>query len=198
VKITRLQPQAKRPDRVSVFIDDKYAFSLTRDQVAELELKLGQEVDPIRIRQFLADSVFGKLRDQTYRWLAIRLRSRWEIETYLARKTEDEKLRQRLLTLLDGQGYVDDAKFAAAWVRHRNLIKPMSQYRLKQELLQKRLPMEIIEEALSEQPQDDIAAIRSLVAKRGHRYPDRQKLMAFLARQGFKYADIKTALSERE
>lgn len=196
MKITRLQPQAKRPDRVSVFIDDKYAFSLAHDQLAELGLKLGQTVDPVRIRQFLADSVFGKLRDQTYRWLAIRLRSRWEIEAYLARKTEDEKLRQRLLALLEEQGYVDDAKFAAAWIRHRNLIKPMSQYRLKQELLQKRLPMDVIDEALVEQPQDDVAAIRALVAKRGHRYRDQQKLMAFLARQGFKYSDIKTALSQ--
>jgi SOS response regulatory protein OraA/RecX len=56
--------------------------------------------------------------------------------------------------------------------------------------------MEVIDQALADQPQDDIAAIKQLIAKRGHRYPDRQKLMAFLARQGFQYGDIKTALTE--
>lgn len=196
MKITRLQPQTKRTDRVSVYVGGKYAFSLANDQVAELGLEVGQEIDTDKIKRYLAESDFGKLRDKTYRWLAIRLRSRWEIESYLDKKTKDEAAKSRLLTLLVEQGYVDDSKFAQAWIRHRNLIKPMSEYRLKQELLQKRLPMEIIEEALIQQPQDDVEAIRQLVTKRGHRYPDRQKLLAYLSRQGFRYHDIKQALEE--
>lgn len=196
MKITGLKQQVKRPDRVSVYVDGKYSFSLAKDQMSGLGLKTGQDVDPEQVKNYLADSAFGKLRDQAYRWLAIRLRSEWEVQTYLDRKSQDEAQKQRLLTLLNEQGYVDDKKFADAWIRHRNLIKPMSNYRLKQELLQKRLPMEVINEALIEQPQDDVAAIKQLVAKRGHRYSDQQKLMAYLARQGFRYDDIKTALTE--
>ncbi len=196
MKITGLKQQVKRPDRMSVYVDGKYVFSLAKDQLAKLGLKTGQIVDPIQIKNYLADSSFGKLRDQTYRWLAIRQRSEWEVQTYLRRKTKDEAQQRRLMALLTEQGYINDSKFAAAWIRHRNLIKPRSSYRLKQELLQKRLPMEVISQALAEQPQDDVSAIRELVAKRGHRYADRQKLMAFLARQGFRYDDIKTALTE--
>lgn len=196
MKITHIKPQVKRQDRVSVYLDGKYAFSLAKDQLADLNLKEGQEINSGRIEQYLADSVFGKLRDQVYNWLSIRLRSRWEVEDYLRHKTEDESLRSRLLSLLEEQGYIDDIKFAGAWIRHRNLIKPMSKRRLKQELLVKRIPMEIIDDSLSEQAIDDQTAIKELIAKRGHRYPDKQKLMAFLARQGFDYGTIKEALNE--
>lgn len=169
---------------------------MARDQLAELQLKQGQEIDPSRIEQYLTDSAFGKLRDQVYNWLSIRLRSGWEVENYLRRKSEDEDLRKRLLNLLKEQGYIDDVKFAGAWIRHRNVIKPMSKRRLKQELLVKRIPMEIIDNSLLEQATDDQTAIKDLIAKRGDRYPDKQKLMAFLARQGFDYGTIKEALNE--
>lgn len=196
MKITHIKPQVKRQDRVSVYLDGKYAFSLAKDQLADLNLKKGQEINSGRIEQYLADSAFGKLRDQVYNWLSIRLRSRWEVEDYLRHKTEDESLRSQLLSLLEEQGYIDDIKFAGAWIRHRNLIKPMSKRRLKQELLVKRIPMEIIDDSLSEQAIDDQTAIKELIAKRGHRYPDKQKFMAFLARQGFDYGTIKEALNE--
>lgn len=194
--ITEISQQIKRTDRLSVYLDGKYSFSLAKDQLPQLGLKLGQQLSQEKIDELKGASTFGKLRDQVYNWLSIRLRSRWEVEDYLRHKTEDESLRSRLLSLLEEQGYIDDIKFAGAWIRHRNLIKPMSKRRLKQELLVKRIPMEIIDDSLSEQAIDDQTAIKELIAKRGHRYPDKQKLMAFLARQGFDYGTIKEALNE--
>lgn len=196
MKITRIQQQVKRTNRFSVYVDGKYAFSLAQDQLAELGLKVGEEIDTIQVKQYLTDSAFGKLRDQVYNWLSIRLRSRWELEDYLKRKTDDESLMRRLMTLLEEQEYVDDSKFADAWIRHKTLIKPMSKLRLKHELLQKRIPLEIIEDKLADEKLDDTAAVRQLIARRGRRYPDKQKLMAFLARQGFDYGTIKDALAE--
>lgn len=195
MRVTDIKQQTRRPDRFSVYVDDKYAFSLARDQLVELRLKVGDEVDPQQVEQFKSDSNFGKLRDNTYRWLAIRLRSEREVVDYLKRKTDDENQRQKLLEFLAEQGYVDDAKFAEAWIRHRTLMKPMARYRLKQELIQKRVPMEIIEGKLSEFELDDVAAARQLIGRKAHRYPDRQKLMAYLVRQGFSYDVIKQALN---
>lgn len=194
--ITEISQQIKRTDRLSVYLDGKYSFSLAKDQLPQLGLKLGQQLSQEKIDELKGASTFGKLRDQVYNWLSIRLRSRWEVEDYLRHKTEDESLRSQLLSLLEEQGYIDDIKFAGAWIRHRNLIKPMSKRRLKQELLVKRIPMEIIDDSLSEQAIDDQTAIKELIAKRGHRYPDKQKFMAFLARQGFDYGTIKEALNE--
>lgn len=195
MRISRITQQAKRPDRYSVYLEGKYAFSLAKDQLAELGLKIDDDIDPAKIKQYKTHSSFGKLRDRTYRWLAIRLRSRQEIVDYLKRKTDDDEQRQKLLELLSEQGYIDDAKFAEAWIRHRTFIKPMASYRLKQELLHKRVPLEVIEDKLGEFELDDVTAARQLIAKKARRYPDRQKLMAYLVRQGFSYDVIKRALA---
>lgn len=195
-KITAIKAQVKRPDRVSIYVDEKYRFSLSKDQAAGLNLSIGQELSSEQIDSLKDDSKFGKLRDNTYRWLALRPRSEFEIQQYLKRKTTDQTLIDRVLELLASSHYIDDAKFAASWVQHRTLIKPISQRRLRQELLQKRIPAEIIEQTLENTGLDDLEAVKQLIIKRAHRYSDQQKLMAYLARQGFNYDTIKTALSE--
>lgn len=195
-KITDIKEQARRPDRVSVYVDDKYSFSLTKDQALKSGLMVGQDLNPVETERLKDDSKFGKLRDNTFRWLAIRLRSRYEIEQYLDRKTEDNELKQRLLVMLEEMGYINDVKFAEGWIRNRILLRPVSQLRLKQELLQKRVPKEIIETALEQDAPDELAAAKLLIAKHSRRYKDRRKLMAYLGRQGFNYGTIKTALEQ--
>lgn len=197
-RITDIKPQAKRPDRVSVYLDGKYVFSLARDQLASLGLKTGQELDPKDVARLKDASAFGKLRDLTYRWLALRLRSEHEIDQYLRRKTEDEELKERLKQELKLYNYIDDAKFAAAWIADRRAVKPASRYRLKRELLQKRVPLAIIDDQLDSADLDDVAAAKAIIARRGARYDDKRKLMAYLARQGFSYDAIKRALADED
>jgi SOS response regulatory protein OraA/RecX len=56
----------------------------------------------------------------------------------------------------------------------------------------------IIEEMLSGSDRNDSDELAKVIAKKRARYPDDQKFMAFLARQGFSYDDIKSALSASE
>ena len=43
-----------------------------------------------------------------------------------------------------------------------------------------------------------MAALRKMIAKKINKYDDERKLVAYLARQGFKYDDIKSALVDDE
>lgn len=195
-EITGIKQQQKREDRFSVYVDGKYSFSLARDQLMQLGLKTGQEVSDEDIKRLKGSSDFGKLRDRTYKWLGIRPRSAHEIEQYLRRKTDDEELKDKMIEELKKYNYIDDKKFAEAWISGRTAIKPISEYRLRQELIKKRVPKEVIDASLEEAGLDDLSAVKEVIAKRGHRYKDKQKLMAYLARQGFRYDVIKQALNE--
>ena len=56
---------------------------------------------------------------------------------------------------------------------------------------------ETIEQLVSENIRSDGEELRKIIAKKHHKYAgDQQKFMAYLARQGFSYDDIKTALEE--
>jgi SOS response regulatory protein OraA/RecX len=62
------------------------------------------------------------------------------------------------------------------------------------ELQQKHVSSDVINQVLAEDETDERASLRELVAKKQARYPDRQKFMQYLARQGFSFDDIKSVL----
>lgn len=197
-KITNIKSQVKNKDRVSVFIDGKYSFSLSTWQFAGAGLKVGSEMTEKELVEFQADSDFGKFYDRTLMWLLLRPRSTWEVEDYLRRKTDDEDLRESVLKRLLAKSYIDDNDFAERWVQNRRLLKPISKLKLRQELLKKRVPKETIDQTLEADETDEREVLKELIVKKRRisRYQDDKKLMEYLARQGFRYGDIKVALDE--
>ena len=48
MKITSIKQQVKRADRYSIYVDDKYSFSLSEQELLSIKIKVGQEVTKIR------------------------------------------------------------------------------------------------------------------------------------------------------
>jgi regulatory protein len=195
MKITNIKQQVKRADRYSVFVDDKYAFSLGESALLELQLASGQELDAQRLKEFKEVSSNDKAYGNALRYAAMRLRSEWELRTYLRRKEVDEPVAEQIISKLQNLHFLDDAAFARSWVANRHLLKSTSQRKLRLELKQKRVPEAIIDVVLREDEVDERESLRQLVAKKQARYPDRTKFMQYLARQGFGYDDIKAVLN---
>ena len=196
MKITAITQQAKRPDRYSIFVDGKFAFGLSEGGLLESGLATGQELDEARLKELKKMAGQDKAYNNALRYAAMRPRSEWEMGTYLQRKGVDEPVAQQIMQRLKRARLLDDGDFARAWVSHRRQLKSTSKRKLRLELKQKHVPEEIIEQVLSEDETTDRAALRDLVAKKRARYPDQQKLMAYLARQGFSYDDIKVVFEE--
>lgn len=104
----------------------------------------------------------------------------------------------RVYDRLVEKGYIDDEKFTRYWVENRNMTKGMSRRKLQAELRAKGVESSVIEKHLAESPRDEMAELQKIITKKRARYPDDQKLMQYLARQGFSYDDIKTALSPHD
>ena len=96
------------------------------------------------------------------------------------------------------KGYVDDFKFAKFWIENRNQRKGSSIKKLKSELFSKGVSDEIIEQILASSKRNDSEEIQKIIAKKAKKYTDEKKLVAYLARQGFSYDEIKRALSKDE
>jgi regulatory protein len=197
MNITAIKQQVKQKDRYSIFVDGKYAFSLSESALLDARLNNGQELSEQELRELKQQSADDKVFGLALRYVAIRQRSEWEIRSYLDRKKVSPALADVILNRLSEYGYVDDAKFAEAWVNNRRLLRPTSWRKLQQELRTKRISTEVIEQILAEDETDELDALRKLVAKKRARYPDQLKFMQYLARQGFTYADIKQVLEEK-
>jgi regulatory protein len=199
MKITAIKQQDKRKDRFSIFIDGTYAFSLGEAGLLEQKLTVGQLVDAKQLQDFKKISANDKAYANSLRYASLRARSEWELTDYLRRKQIVSPLAETILNKLSDIGLLNDEAFARAWVENRRLLKPISIRRLKQELRQKRVSDEIINLVLADTEINELENLRRLIAKkrRNSNYQDKPvKLMQYLARQGFSYEDIKTALRE--
>lgn len=105
-----------------------------------------------------------------------------------------EENAERTFNRLVKYGYVSDEKFARWWVENRNQKKGTSLRKLRAELRSKGIETGIIEMVLGESERNDSDELQKIIAKKRSRYDDEQKFMQYLARQGFSYDAIKSAL----
>jgi regulatory protein len=207
MKITSISAQTKNPNRVNVGVDGKYRFSLDIFQVGDLGIKIGKEYSDAELTALETESQFGKLYARALEYVMMRPHSGREVRDYLYRKTRASRtktgekregyspaLTERVFERLCEKGYINDEKFARWWAENRNLTKGSSMRKLTAELRAKGVPGDIIEQVLNEAGRDDADELAKVIAKKRARYVDDQKFMQYLARQGFNYDDIKTAL----
>jgi regulatory protein len=212
-KITKLSAQQANNQRINVFVDGVYILSLDLYQVAEFGIRVGKEYGEQELQALEEESVFGKLYARALEYTMIRPHSEHEVRDYLWRKTRDtkvrskktgelltrkgvsEKIANRVLERLVQKGYVDDEKFARFWLENRNQRKGISHRKLEAELRAKGVTSDIIADAMQKYPRDEKSELLKIIEKKSKKYDDENKLIAYLARQGFSYDAIKDALA---
>lgn len=222
MKITKISQQVRRQDRYSIYVDEKYLFSLNEYQLASSGLRIGKELTESEVESFATESQFGKAYERSLNYVMIRPRSEKEIKDYLTRtflypkpktyvnkkgervfkKQEVDKAKvaemiERVLQRLNDKGYINDEAFAKSWVASRQLHKKPSKRKLEQELYAKGIDQKIIATVLQNSEETEKDNLLELVKKKRRlvRYQDNQKLTTYLLRQGFNYDDIKECIS---
>lgn len=211
MKITAITAQKRDKDRVNVSVDGRYRFSLDVMQLVDLGIRVGKEYTEEELIALEEESQFGKLYTRALEYCLMRPHSKRELKDYLYRKTRDTRMKdgavkkgvsvaltERVFDRLESKKYIDDEKFAAFWIENRNLRKGASKRKLSSELSTKGVERSIIERLLAETERDDISELQKIIDKKRPRYDDEQKFMAYLARQGFSYDDIKVALANND
>jgi regulatory protein len=195
MKITAISPQQRNQQRVNISVDGKYSFSLDIFQVGELDIRIGKEYTEAELTALQEESEFGKAYGRAIELIARRPRSEREMEQYARKKLWSPELAERVISRLKDRAYLSDESFARFWVGARVAGKPISRRKLVAELRAKGVASDIIEKAMAGGEHDELEDLKAIIEKRRHRYDDEQKLLAYLARQGFSYEDIKRALS---
>lgn len=197
MRISRIAQQLKNTERVSVFVDGKYAFSLNLDQLLESKLKSGTEINEAQLKAFIKMSQDGKLKIRATEWLLIRPRSSKELKDYLYRKKLEPEQIKAWLEEFQNKNYQNDQYFAKWWVEQRR-NKNRSSIFIKSELKAKGIDNETISIALETNAADDKIALRALIEKKRQlsKYKDERKLIEYLMRLGYRYSLIKEVLAE--
>jgi len=189
MKITKLEYQKKDPDRVNIYVDEKFATGIDVNNVVKLGLYSGQELSSEQLAKIIDESEFGKLFNTALNFLSFRPRSEWEIKQKLIKKTKDEQMISGVLDKLKKIGQVDDEVFARWYVEQRQTFRPKGKRAIEVELRRKGVKVKV-ESSLSEEQ----LAKKALAKFRGPK--DKVRISRFLASRGFDWDTIRDILGE--
>ena len=183
---------------MNVYLDDEFAFGLAA--FTAVSLRIGQHLTEADIDKLkIADSQ-ETAKQAAIRFIEQRPRSAAEVRRRLRQKGFDEAAIAHAIERLQAVELLDDLAFARYWVDQRETFKPRSQMALRQELQQKGVSRDIIDEAIV--PVDDMASARRLAEKQAPRWRNleeeafRAKMAGYLQRRGFPYDIIKQVTAE--
>ncbi|NUQ38936.1 MAG: RecX family transcriptional regulator [Caldilineales bacterium] len=196
--ITRIVYQQRNRQRVNVFVDGAFALALPDAEAARLQV--GQTLTPADIARLRQIDDAAKAYDKALRLLGSRPRSQQEIAQRLNRAGYPPEIVSAALARLQQQGYLDDAAFIAWWIENRARFSPRGRRALQQELRQKGLDPQMIDQALAMIPDEDqaLAAARQRAARwRGlSQEAFDHKLLSFLQRRGFDFETARAAAAQ--
>lgn len=208
MKITTIKTQIKSENRVSIFLDGKYSFSLNLDQLLEERLKKGEEIDGDRLKSLKKLSDEGKLKQRTLEWVLIRPHSVKEFRDYLYKKQASKDLIEAWVQEFKDKHFLDDEKFTI-WFAENRIRKNKSTRAITAELYSKGIAgstisstLKSLEKASSadDREKQDKIAIKNTITKiiNRPRYQDEDKLKAYLLSKGFRYQDIKEVIEAND
>lgn len=187
--ITRLQIQQKNKERVNIFLNEEYAFSL--ELMLAAGLRKGQQLTEAEIVALQAEDEQKRTYAAALTFLGQRVRSRAEVEQRLQQREFTPEAIEGTMTRLQREGYLDDATFGQQWVSNRQRFRPRSERALRYELRRKGMDSSVIDEVLQEAEIDEDAAAWAALAPKVGRWQGLeraqfiQKAGGFLARRGF-------------
>jgi regulatory protein len=198
-RITSLKVQKRNPNRVSIYLDEEFAFGVSR--IVAAWLRVGQELSEEKIAELQDQETKEAAMQRALLLLSYRPHSEAEIRQKMKKGGFDPEVITKVLDRLRELGLVRDDSFAREWVENRSALKPRSRKMMAYELRQKGVAEEVIDQALETTSEDEDLALQA-ATQYAHKLMGKdwqefyRRLMSFLARRGFSYEIANTVVRQ--
>jgi regulatory protein len=196
MKITAIKQQVKNLERVSIFVDGKYSFSLSLDELVVHKIKNNDELSEADVKRLKKISTDGKLKARALEWVLNRPHSVREFNDYLSRKKAEPDLIEKWAEEFTSKKYLNDYTYAQ-WLYELRARAGKSNRAVRAELFKKGIARDISDIVFEENVDDEADRVKMLIAKKCKlsRYKNNpQKLGQYLTSQGFSYGLVKESL----
>jgi len=200
MKITRIK-KVKRRNKYKLFIDNKYAFSLSKKALDKFCLEENQEFDSEELKYLREKIEFFEGEKALVHFLKYRFRSEKEMRRKLKLKKISNKVCERLIDKFKDYGYINDERFAENYLSDLLHHHPQGEYFIKKKLYQKGIDSNIIDKLFAKYvTKDKIQDMSDRLLKKKERSLQRydikkrkEKSLTYLQRKGFPYQVAKTS-----
>ncbi len=200
--VTAIEPQARHPDRVNIFIEGEFAIGLAASVALESGIAVGQMLSDADAQRLAGAEESHRATESALRLVSYRARSETEIRQRLSRKDFSAQAIDAAIAKMRDWGYINDQEFARQWVASRESHRPRSTRLMKRELASKGVDASTADRAVDEADIDDFRVALDLARKwmpridREDAQTKRRRLSGYLQRRGFGWDVVRRVLDE--
>lgn len=203
-KVTKIERQKKNKDRISIFLDDEFAFGLDEGVFLDSGICKYMELEEEYIEETLKKEDYRKAENYAIYLISQREYTEKKLRDKILSKGFSEEQSDRIVNKFEKYGYIDDENYAERFVRTKQKVSKHGKYKIKSSLYEKGIDKDIINRCMSEFDEDiELENAKSFVIKKANslksknldKYKLKQKITAYLASKGYGYEIIKKAIN---
>lgn len=202
--ITDIKKQVNNKNKVSVFTDGKYYDSLFDETYASSKIEIGDSITDDEFDKLKTESQKKLAFNKSLDYLSHRIRAVSEVRTYLEKKEYCEEAVESAIEKLKEYKYLDDVSFAKTLVRDRMNARGKGKNYILQNLRKYKISSMIVSDIMENYDYDKeyenaLKLAEKLLKKHAKvedDYKRKQKVSSAMARAGFDWDTIKSAIIE--
>lgn len=196
--ITKIEVGKRNKERVNIYIDNEYAFSISAELVYKENIKVKDEINVERLKKLADEDNYIKCKNSALKIIERTYKSEKELRDKLVLKGYDDHIIKQTINFLREYNLLNDTNYAKMYVKDRS--RNQGKNKIKYTLIQKGIDENIIEEELNKIDKDEIKKVvyemalkkyRVLSKRENDNYKLTQKLYRFLMGKGYDYDLIK-------
>lgn len=201
--VTKIEIQKRNKEKVNIYVDDKYSFSLTLNGFVESGLKEKANISEEEINALKIKDEPKLAVQQALNILSYSMKTESELVRKLTEKGFSEKAVNYAVEKLKGYKYLDDSVYVSMYITTRAIPNNWGDQKIISNLLQKGVDINLIKEKINELYSYDEKkdSIKKVAEKYYQKLKDddekkkKQKLYRYLASKGYSYDLISSTIS---
>ncbi|MBE6047998.1 MAG: recombination regulator RecX [Clostridium sp.] len=202
-KITKIEVQKRNKERVNVYIDNAYAFSIYSELVYRENLRVNSEVDEEKLLSLAKKENVSKCKETALKIIERSYKTEKEMQKKLMEKGYDFDSIEIVINFLKEYNFINDSNYVKMYIKDR--ISTQGKQKIKYSLIRKGISVEIIDEFINKIESDDekVVAIemtkkkyKTLIKRENDRFKLWNKLCRYLVGRGYDYSISKEVVNE--
>ncbi|HEX9026544.1 MAG TPA: recombination regulator RecX [Clostridium sp.] len=145
--ITKIEIQKKNKERVNLFLDGEYAFSLSAELVYKEGLNKNEEIDSEKLKILAEHESLIRCKNSALRIIEKSYKTEKEVRDKLILKGYEENSINKSIEFLKEYNFINDNNYTKAFISDK--LKSQGSQKIKYTLIQKGISKDKIEEELS-------------------------------------------------
>lgn len=201
--ITKIEIQKRNKERVNIYLDGEYAFSISAELVYKENLKVKDVIDTEKLKAVADKESYIRCKNSALKIIERSYKTEKEVVEKLQMKGYEEKHIEASIDFLKEYKFLNDDYYAEAYIRDK--LNSKGSMRIKQDLIKKGIARDIVEEKLAEidkSSEKDTAKelaekkLRVIRKSENDTYKISGKLYRFLISKGYTYDIVKEVVKD--